>query len=104
MLIHIDPNRGVPYYRQVKEQVTQMILTGQLKPGEQLESVSQLSRRLKVNPMTISKAYSFLVEEKLVERRPGIGIFVNDMDRSKKKELAEDKLTSLLNQSARLCF
>lgn len=95
MLIHIDTNRGIPYYRQVKEQITQMILSGQLEPGTKLESVAKLSKRLKVNPMTISKAYSFLVEEKVLERRPGIGVFVAQLAKDH-----QDAMTiSLLEQT-----
>ena len=70
-MIHIDPKDGVPIYRQVMDQIKLQVTTGQLAPGEQLESVAHLSRRLKVNPMTISKAYSFLEKEGVVERRPG---------------------------------
>ena len=75
-MIQIDPKDGVPIYRQVMDQVKLLVISGQLVPGQQLESVSSLSGRLKVNPMTISKAYGFLVEEGLVERRKGVGIFV----------------------------
>ena len=102
MLIHIDPHKGVPYYRQVKEQITQMILSGQLSPGTKLESVSNLSKRLKVNPMTISKAYSFMVEEKILERRAGIGVFVAKLPEGKQKDMTDSLLTSLLNKAATL--
>ena len=71
MLIDIDVHGGVPIYRQVIEQVKRLILTGQMGEGEQLESVANLSSRLKVNPMTISKAYNLLVHDGVLERRPG---------------------------------
>lgn len=100
VLIHIDPNRGIPYYRQVKEQITQMILSGQLAPGSRLESVAHLSKRLRVNPMTISKAYSFMVEEKIVERRAGIGVFVAHLPEGKKREMTHSLLATLLNRAA----
>ena len=102
LLIHIDTNRGVPYYRQVKEQITQMILSGQLKPGEQLESVANLSKRLKVNPMTVSKAYSYLVTENMLERRPGIGVFVKELPKDTQQDLATGQLSKLLSQAAAL--
>ena len=104
MLIHIDTHRGVPYYRQVKEQITQMILSGQLAPGSQLESVANLSKRLKVNPMTISKAYSFMVEEKIVERRPGIGVFVAHLPKQKQQTMTNALLATLLNRAATLAI
>ncbi len=79
-MIRIDTNDAAPIYRQVMDQVKMLVVTGQLKPGDQLESVSQLSARLKVNPMTVSKAFSALVAEGVAERRRGVGIFVAEMD------------------------
>jgi GntR family transcriptional regulator len=93
-MIHIDPRDGVPIYRQVMDQIKLQITAGQLAAGQQLESVSNLSARLKVNPMTISKAYGFLVEEGVVERRKGVGIFVakvkqEKIDRDRQRVLGE---------------
>ena len=79
-----------------------MILSGQLAPGSQLESVANLSKRLKVNPMTISKAYSFMVEEKIVERRAGIGVFVARLPAGKQREMTNTLLATLLNRAATL--
>ncbi len=76
MLLEIDHHSGVPIYRQIIRQIRQQIMTGGLKEGDQLETVRNLAARLKVNPMTISKAYSFLEAEGLVERKRGIGLFV----------------------------
>ncbi len=75
-MIQIDPTDSVPIYRQLMEQIRLQVAAGQLAPGDQLESVSGLSSRLRINPMTVSKAYGYLVEEGLVERRKGVGIFV----------------------------
>lgn len=93
-MIHIDPKDGVPIYRQVMDQIRLQITAGQLAAGQQLESVSSLSARLKVNPMTISKAYGFLVEEGVAERRKGVGIFVSavkqeQIDRDRQRVLGE---------------
>src|SRR5258708_1298253 len=62
----------------ILEQLKNQILSGQLASGTQLTSVRDLSAHLKVNPMTVSKVYSMLETEGLVERRPGIGLFVAD--------------------------
>lgn len=99
VLIHIDTKRGVPYYRQLEEQITQMILSGQLQKGTQLESVAKLSKRLKVNPMTVSKAYSFMVEKSLLERRPGIGIFVADLPQTHQHKMTLTMLAKTLNKA-----
>ena len=71
MLIVVDPHSGVPVYRQVLDQVKFHIASGLLKPGDELPSTRALSSQLGVNPMTISKAYSYLERDGVVERRPG---------------------------------
>ena len=71
MLIVVDPGTGVPVYRQVMDQVKLQVASGRLAPGDELPSTRVLSTELGVNPMTISKAYSFLEKEGVVERRPG---------------------------------
>ena len=76
MIIEIDTRSGVPIYVQVIEQIKRLILAGHLPEGEQIEQVRSLAARLKVNPMTISKAYSLLERDGLLERRRGVGLFV----------------------------
>lgn len=76
MLINLDTRTGVPIYRQVVDQVKGQILTGQLPSGDQVPSVRDLAASLKINPMTVSKAYSMLVREDLLENRRGVGLFV----------------------------
>nr|MEE4268105.1 GntR family transcriptional regulator [Candidatus Krumholzibacteria bacterium] len=101
-MIHIDPKDGVPIYRQVMDQIKLQVTTGQLVPGQQLESVANLSQRLKVNPMTISKAYGFLVEEGLVERRRGVGIFVAQLDNQQTEKNRHQVLSEALGDAAAL--
>jgi len=102
MIFNIDTHGGVPIYRQVIEQVKRQIVTGQMEAGEQLESVKNLAERLKVNPMTISKAYGFLVQEGLVERRRGVGLFVVPMQRERRQRLKSSMLDEALRRAARL--
>jgi len=71
MLIVVDPHSGVPVYRQLMDQIKFHIASGVLKPGDELPSTRGLSAELGVNPMTISKAYSYLEREDDIERRPG---------------------------------
>ncbi len=75
-MIHIDPRDGTPIYRQIIDQVKLMVMTGALGSGDQVEPVAALAARERVNPMTVSKAYSALVEAGVLERRRGIGLFV----------------------------
>jgi len=101
-MIHLDPNDGTPIYRQVIDQVSLMVMSGQYATGDQLESVSSLAARLKVNPMTVSKAYSHLVEMRVAERRPGRGIFVAAVDEKKAACARHDRVADTLIAAARL--
>jgi len=80
MLIAIDPQSDVPVYRQLMEQVKFLITSGQLAPGDELPSTRALSSELGVNPMTISKAYSYLERDGVLERRPGLPLVVKAVD------------------------
>jgi GntR family transcriptional regulator len=102
MIFEIDSHGGVPIYRQVMDQIRRQIMTGRMAPGDQLESVKQLSARLKVNPMTISKAYGFLVEEGLVERRRGLGLFVNPINGDEKSKIRSSMLEGVMKKAAAL--
>jgi GntR family transcriptional regulator len=67
----LNPNSGVPIYRQLLEQVRRMVASGQLRAGTQLPSIRDLAVKHAVNPMTVSKAYSLLEAEGLLERNRG---------------------------------
>ena len=75
-MFSIQFNSGVPIYRQVVEQVNHLIDRGQLEKGDLLPSVRNLATELGVNPMTVSRAYSTLEQDKVVERRRGVGMIV----------------------------
>jgi GntR family transcriptional regulator len=71
-------NDSVPIYRQLRERVVAMILDGVLTEGDPLPSVRQVAADYQINPLTVSKAYQELVDEQLVEKRRGLGMFVMD--------------------------
>lgn len=71
-------NDNTPIYRQLRDRVVAMILDGVLKQGDALPSVRQVAADFQLNPITVSKAYQELVDEQLVEKRRGIGMYVND--------------------------
>ena len=100
MLLEIDHHSGVPIYRQVIIQIRQQIMTDGLQEGDQLETVRALAARLKVNPMTISKAYSFLEAEGLVERKRGIGLFVAKVRKGQRDQIRAKLLNSIVNKAA----
>ncbi|MBX3701846.1 MAG: GntR family transcriptional regulator [Dokdonella sp.] len=71
-------NDSTPIYRQLRDRVVAMILDGVLKPGDALPSVRQVAGDFQINPITVSKAYQELVDEVLVEKRRGLGMYVTD--------------------------
>lgn len=96
MLLQIDHRTGQPIYRQVMDQVRRQILAEHLAEGEQLVSVRELAAQLKVNPMTISKAYSLLEMEGLLERRRGVGLFVARIGPDRKLQSKSQLLEQIL--------
>lgn len=96
MLIVVDPHSGVPVYRQLMDQVKFHVASGLLKPGDELPSTRALSSQLGVNPMTISKAYSYLEKEDVVERRPGRPLIVKAMQQTQVRDQKLDRLRDSL--------
>lgn len=78
----LQPTSGVPLYRQLVEQIRRLIAGGQLAAGAELPSVRDLGLEHAVNPMTVSKAYSLLEAEGLLERRRGKPMVVAAMPRA----------------------
>ena len=75
-------NDSTPIYRQLRDRVVAMILDGVLKQGDALQSVRQVAADFQINPITVSKAYQELVDENLVEKRRGLGMYVTEGARS----------------------
>ena len=76
----MDPNwsEDIPIYRQLRDRVVDMILEGVLCDGDALPSVRNVAAEYRLNPLTVLKGYQELVEEGLVEKKRGRGMFVND--------------------------
>ncbi|HXQ13685.1 MAG TPA: GntR family transcriptional regulator [Caulobacteraceae bacterium] len=75
----MDPewNDNQPIYRQIRDRIVAMILDGLLAAGDPLPSVRSVATETRVNPLTVLKAYQQLAGEGLVEKRRGLGMFVN---------------------------
>jgi len=69
-------NDSQPIYRQLRDRVVALILDGVVKEGDPLPSVRHVAAEYRVNPLTVLKGYQELVDEELVEKRRGIGMFV----------------------------
>ena len=76
----MDPNwnDSQPIYRQLRDRVVEMILEGVLGDGDALPSVRNVAADYRLNPLTVLKGYQELVDEGLVEKRRGRGMFVRD--------------------------
>lgn len=74
--LQLSPSSGVPLYRQLQEQLLALIASGSLVPGSMLPSVRQLAAALDINMMTVSKVYSRLEAEGVIERLRGTGMRV----------------------------
>lgn len=75
-LFNIQPTAPEPIYRQIMEQLRRLMASGQLVAGEALPSVREVAGRHAINPMTVSRAYSLLESEGLLERQRGRGMVV----------------------------
>jgi GntR family transcriptional regulator len=96
MLIVVDAHSGVPVYRQLMDQIRFHVASGLLKPGDELPSTRALSAELGINPMTISKAYSLLERDAVIERRPGRPLIVRALEADRAQQAKIDRLRQSL--------
>jgi GntR family transcriptional regulator len=93
----MDPqwDDSLPIYRQLRDRVVAMILEGVLKEGDPLPSVRSVAADFRLNPLTVLKGYQQLVDEQLVEKRRGLGMFVSSGAR---KALMKDERQRFLEE------
>jgi GntR family transcriptional regulator len=104
----LDPKSGVPFYRQIIEQIRYGIATGKLKVGEQLPTVRSLAVDLKVNLNTVSKAYRELEIQNVLETQQGTGTFIGtvkvEIPENERQRKINDICTEFLNIAATYGF
>lgn len=83
-----DWNDDIPIYRQLRDRIVVMILEGVIGDGDALPSVRNVAAEYRLNPLTVLKGYQELVDEGLVEKKRGLGLFVND---GAQKQLLRDE-------------
>ena len=88
-------NDSQPIYRQLRDRVVNMILEGVLTDGDALPSVRTVAAEYRLNPLTVLKGYQELVDEGLVEKRRGRGMFVREGAR---KALVKDERQAFLDE------
>lgn len=107
MQFDIAPHDLLPIYRQIVDQVRRAIASGQCKAGDELPSVRALASLHTINPMTVSKAYSLLEAEGLLERRRGMGMVIaappqGAAHRQTRLDLLEPALLAAATEAAQL--
>jgi GntR family transcriptional regulator len=104
----VDPKSGVPFYRQVIEQVKFGIARGDLQPGDRLPTVRQLAVDLSINPNTVIRAYRELEIEGVLVTQQGSGTFVGserpEIDALERKRMMDQILTELLARATSYGF
>ena len=94
MRFQIDTKSGVPFYRQIIDQVQFAIANGRLSHGDRLPTVRQLAVELKINPNTVARAYQELEIKGVVSTQMGTGTFIGD----EKVEISEVERKRMLDQ------
>ncbi len=108
MEFRIDGKSGVPFYRQIIEQVKYAIARGELQPGAQLPTVRQLAVDLSINPNTVIRAYKEMEIEGLLETHQGSGTFVTDqkleIDEVERRRMLDQIVTEMLARASSYGF
>ena len=77
--LSLDFHSGAPIYLQIVEQIRQMVINGDLAPGDQLPTVRQLAAEIRVNFNTVARAYRMLDEARLISTQQGRGTYILEL-------------------------
>ena len=97
--LSVDPSSDAPFYRQMQDQITALIRSGELAPGTRLPSVRELARTTLVSLITIRRAYSELDQAGLIVRRQGQGTFVAERDPEQEQRQARAEARAQLAEA-----
>jgi len=86
LFIALSPSNPDPMYKQVTDQIKNAVASGDLKAGDKLPSIRELTDALKISAITIKRAYLDLENDGFIITRAGLGSFVADIDRDRLKE------------------
>lgn len=94
----LDPGSGVPFYRQIQDQILAAVATGSLKPGSQLPTVRSLAVDLSVNPNTVARAYKELEIRGVLSTQQGTGTFISQQEVSRDDVERRRQLNQLVDE------
>ena len=98
----INLESGVPIYMQVVDRIKQMVVSGQLQPGQQIPTIRQLATDLRVNYNTVGRAYLILDQEGVISTQQGRGTYIaSHLDEGQVQKLRMSKLRSMFGQVIR---
>jgi len=100
----LDPKAGIPFYRQIIDQIKFGIASGNLKAGEQLPTVRSLAVELKVNLNTVTKAYKELEIQNILETQQGTGTFIGKSDIQIPAGERKAKLSGICNEFMTIAY
>ncbi|WP_125606104.1 GntR family transcriptional regulator [Lapidilactobacillus bayanensis] len=105
--MHFDFSSAESLYLQVANQIEEAIFSGAFAEGTQIPSTTEISRQFKINPATVLKGMNILVEQQLIEKKRGLGMFVMAGAQTKiiakrKASFFEDYVASLIVESKKL--
>ena len=101
---NLDPKTGIPFYRQILDQIKFGIASGSLNMGEQLPTVRALAVELKVNLNTVAKAYKELEIKEILETQQGTGTFISKNVFSIPNSERKQKLQSITKEFATIAY
>jgi len=108
MRFELDSKSGVPFYRQIIDQIQFAIADGRLGCGERLPTVRQLAVELKINPNTVARAYQELEIRGIVDTQMGTGTFIGsgkvEISQRERKRMLDQICTELLSRASTYGF
>lgn len=105
--MRLDENSTTPLFIQIAEIIEDMILDEEFKEEEQIFSTNQLAESFKINPATARKGFNILVEENIIYKKRGVGMFVKEgakeiIKEKRKKHFKENFLYNLISEAKKL--
>ncbi len=98
MNIRIDPDSSVPIYLQIVQAVKHGVATGELAPGQQLQTVRELAAELRINPNTVARAYVQLDQDRVISTQQGRGTFVREHpDQEHLTQVRQEHLNAIIH-------
>ncbi|MCF6284140.1 MAG: GntR family transcriptional regulator [Candidatus Hydrogenedentes bacterium] len=108
MQLHITPGDGAPIYRQIIDQVKNLVAAGRLKPGDEMPTIRALAQQLLINPNTVARSYRELEAQGILLSRQGSGTVLADggspLARSERMRMLTTQVDKLLTEAQQLGF